>query len=255
MAEENPSPEGTPASAETPPPAVEPAVAPAETPAEPPVESPAQPPAETPAAEPATETPEAPPAETPGAEEAPSEAPAPSEEPPAEESPAEEAEAPEAPRYEAFNLPEKMSISEEEFGKYTGVLGQYGISQEAGQALIDLHAESLQQAVDHMAQHQVDVFNKIQDDWKQQFYDRHPQDHNTLLDRAKLAITDTIRNNDKRKAFWDALAVTGAGNHPDVIEGLAAIGKRFKEGAKAPAGLPAKANGGTPWDRRYGSRT
>ncbi len=254
MAEENPSVEGALDPVETPPPAVEPLIAPevvvpvktatAEAPVEvAPVEAAVEAPAgeeaaaEAPATEAAAETP----AETPEA--------------PAEEAAAEEPAEPVKPVYEAFKLPEGIQAAPEQIEQFTDTIGKYGLTQEAGQELMDLHATALKEMNDSLLERQTDTFNTMRNDWKQQFYDRHPNDHNTVLDDAKLAVSTTIKNVDKRKAFWGALGMTGAGDHPDVVEGLAAIGKRFREAGAPPKGLPANPTAGMkPGDRRYGVR-
>lgn len=253
---------GAPEPVETPLPAAEPVAAPVDAPTETPaVEAPVETPApeapveapaeEAPAAEPVAEPAEAP------AEESPAEAPA---EAPAEEKPAEEAAEAPKPTYEAFKLPEGVKAEPEQMTAYHEVLGKYGLTQEAGQDLIDLHTKAIQETAqsitDQMVQRQTDVFTKMQDDWREEFYGRHPNNHNTVLDNAKFAVADTIKNAEKRKAFWGALSLTGAGNHPDVVDGLAAIGKRLREGSSPPNGLPANSRSGlTAAERRYGPRT
>lgn len=242
MAEENPSTEGDLPVVETPPVAEPPAVEPVvETPAEPVVEIPAEPEA------PAEETPAEPVVEAPVEE-----APAPAEEvpePPAEE-PVEEAP---KPTYEAFKLPDGIQAAPEQITAYTDVLGEFGISQEAGQRLMDLHATALKEMYESQVQRQTDTFNEMRRDWVAEFDKRTGNRRDTVLNDAKFAVTDTIKSVEKRKAFWGALGLTGAGDHPDVVEGLAAIGKRLREGSAPPIGLPAKSNGGlTPAQRRYG---
>lgn len=216
---------------------------------------------------------ESPAGEVPAAEEAPAEAPAeekPAEEAaaaeaaaeaPAEERPEGEAEveaAPEAPAitYENFNLPEGVRFNDEQLSTFTELAAAHNLDQPTAQSLIDMHVQAMQAYDASTLQRQTDAFNDMRADWRNQFDERAGNRRNTLLDDAKFAVTDTIKNADERKAFWGALGMTGAGDHPDVIIGLAKIGKRLREGAAPPKGLPAKANGGvTPWARRYGQQT
>ena len=217
-----------------------------------------EPAAEVVAQEPATEEPAAeqkPAEEAPAAESA---AETPAEEPKPEGEEAAEAAEAEAPKvtYEDFSLPEGVRFNDEQLSTFTDLAGKHALDQTTAQEFVDLHVAAMQAYDAATIQRQTDAFEGMRADWRTKFDERTGNRRNTVLDDAKFAVTDTLKNADERKAFWAALGMTGAGDHPDIVIGLAKIGKRLREGAAPPKGLPAKTNGGsTAWERRYGPRT
>ncbi len=186
------------------------------------------------------------------------ETPATAAEAPAEEAePAAEAPVVELPTYEPFELPEGISLVDEDLGELTAVFGKYGLSQEAAQELATFGAERIKRGVEQvqeqMAQHQQDVFNQTRQGWVKEFERQSGNQRNTILNDAKSAIKDAIPDDKQRAELWDVLAYTGAGDHPAVINLMAAIGKRNREG-KAPGPSLASSNSGNPADRRYTPR-
>lgn len=167
--------------------------------------------------------------------------------------PAAEVVAQTAPKPFEFKLPDTVKADAATMTAYGNVLGKYGISQEAGQELIDFHANAIKATQDQMASHQQDSWASTNAGWVADFDKSAGNRRDTILNDAKFAITDTIKDAKQRKAMWDVLAFTGAGNHKDVINGLAAIGKRLREGSARSTGAPLNgARGGTAADRRYG---
>lgn len=203
-----------------------------------------------PAAEPVVETPAEPVAEPAVESETPAEPVV--EAAPDAEKPLVEAEAPPAIVYEPFKLPDGIVAAPEQTEAFTGVLNEYGLTQEAGQKLMDLHATSLKEYADSVAQHQQDVFAETRAGWVKDFDKQAGNRRDTILNDAKWLINDTLKDTDERKALWNAFAITGAGDHPAVIMALAKVAKRLKERAAPPQGLPARAQAANPADRRYG---
>ncbi len=157
------------------------------------------------------------------------------------------------PKAFEFKLPETVKADAATMSAYNNVLGKYGISQEAGQELIDFHANAIKATSDQMTQRQLDAWADTNKQWVDDFEKSAGNKRDTLLNDAKFAITDTIKDAKQRKALWDVLAFTGAGNHKDVINGLAAIGKRLRERSAPSPGAPLNgAKNGNPADRRYG---
>lgn len=163
---------------------------------------------------------------------------------------------PVAPVYTDFSLPEGLSAAPEQVEAFTGVLGKYGLTQEAGQELMNLHATALKQAADAMAQRQQDVFVETRRGWVQQFDKGAGNRRDTILNDAKFAITSTITDAKERAALWQVLGdVTGAGDHPAVVNLLGKIGARLRERNAPPSPIPNNAaKSANPADRRYGPK-
>lgn len=155
--------------------------------------------------------------------------------------------------YEAFNLPEGFEAPAERIEAFTGLLNEYSLSQEAGQKLMDLHAETIKQVGDQMAQHQIDAFAETRSGWVKQFDKQAGNRRDTILNDAKWAIGEVVKDDKARQELWNVLAFTGAGDHPAVINAFASAAKRMRERSAPPQGLPAKAQPTNPAERRYGT--
>lgn len=160
--------------------------------------------------------------------------------------------APEPLKYEAFKLPEGLQAPEEQLGQFTGVLSKYGLTQEAGQELMDLHGAALKQATQALQQRQLDAFQEMRRDWREDFYRTAGNRANTLADDAKFAIHELTRDKKERDELEAVFRDTGAGDHKAVVRLLAAAGRRLRERSAPSVGVPARTQGDNPADRRYG---
>lgn len=181
-------------------------------------------------------------------------APAEGEAPPAEAAPAEPVE-PVAPVYETFTLPDGFQAAPEQIEAFTGVLGKYGLTQEAGQELMDLHATSLKAMGEQLQQHQMDVFAETRRGWVQDFDKSAGNRRDTILNDAKWAITELVPDEKARTALWSVLAFTGAGDNKAVIGAFASAAKRLRERAAPPPPVPPRGKPQSAPDRRYGAKT
>ena len=165
-----------------------------------------------------------------------------------------EASKPEPIQYEAFKLPDDFQAAPEQIEKFTGVLSGLGLSQEAGQKLMDLHGETLKNAVEQMRQAQVDEFAKTNARWVAEFEKQSGNRRDTLVNDAKWAISQLVPNAEKRKEIWSVMAFTGAGNHPAMINLMASVAKKLREPSAPQPSVPGnRGKGGSPEERRYGS--
>lgn len=175
---------------------------------------------------------------------------------PAEAAPAAEDAKPIAPIYTEFKMPEGLKADTAVITAYTNVLGKHNISQEAGQELIDFHANAMKQAVEQMGQQQQDIFAETRRGWIKDFDKQAGNRRDTILNDAKFAVAEVVKDKKDREAFWSVLNFTGAGDHPAVINAWAKVGKRLREREAPPPGLPNNgAKGGRPEDRRYASKS
>lgn len=189
---------------------------------------------------------------TPVAEAAPVEAAPEGDKAQAEAAPAEPVE-PVKPVYESFTLPEGFQAAPEQIEAFTGVLGKYALTQEAGQELMDLHASSLRAVGDQLQQHQQDVFAETRRGWVQDFDKSAGNRRDTILNDAKWAITELVPDEKARSALWNVLAFTGAGDNKAVIGAFASAAKRLRERAAPPPPLPPRKEPANPADKRYGA--
>jgi len=203
-----------------------------------------------PAAEPAAEPeapaePEAAPIAEPAAEPAPEAAAPEAEKPPAEAA---------APVYEDFTLPEGFQAAPEQIAEFTGLLTEAKLDQETGQKFMDLHAKSLQAAVEQMSQRQVDTFEQTRSGWRTDADTRFGNRRDTIINDAKFAITQLVPDAKAQKELWGVLGFTGAGDHPALISAFAAAAPRLRERPAPPGGLPNTGAKLNPAERRYGPK-
>ncbi len=170
--------------------------------------------------------------------------------PDAEAAPADAEPAP-LPTYDAWELPEGVSLPDEALTGFNEIIGKRGLDQEAGQELIEFGTRFVQQERERIGQEQHDVFNATRADWRKSFETEAGNQRNTILQDAKSAIVSAIPDETQRAEFWNVLNFTGAGDHPAVIKVFAAIGKSARERGAPPTNLttPISTN---PAERRYG---
>lgn len=168
----------------------------------------------------------------------------------AEEAPAE----PVLPTYADFKVPEGFSLPAERLTEFTGVLGKYGLTQEAGQELLDLHAATFAQFRDAIPQQQRDAFAETRRTWREDFYKSAGNRSGTMANDAKWAINQLVRDTAARTELHTVLDNTGAGDNKAVIGLLARAAKVMRERAAPPPNLPAKGQALTPAEKRYGAR-
>ena len=161
--------------------------------------------------------------------------------------------------YEDFQLPEGIVSDSEKMGAYKEVLGKHGVSQEAAQEFVNLHAESLQQYANHLQQEQHRVFAETRKGW-QSVVISDPQiggaGHETSMRavaraRDLLCVNPTDRSMDiSIEDFNNMVNLTGVGDHPIFLKLLHNAARRFDEPAvPAERGAPPP-NNGKPGPRR-----
>ena len=182
----------------------------------------------------------------------PDEAPKPAEaEAPAEAKPAETPEAKPAPVYEPFTLPEGVTAAPEQMTAYTETLGKFGISQEAGQALIDMHAQAVQDLATNSLAEQHRVFGQMRKEWQERIKS-DPELGGAGHDTAKGAVArmrDLLVPEAHRAEFNEFLQITGAGDHPALWRILHRAARLFDEPAIPDRPIGPAPNAGAPRGR------
>lgn len=147
----------------------------------------------------------------------------------------EDAASPEAPQqpayeFEPFQLPEGLTLAEEEVGKFQSVLVDPELTpQQRGQQMIDMYVTEMQR----LQRNQYDVFERTREGWREQFFSDPELGGNrqeTTL-RACAAIRDRFAGTgEHRREFIEAINNTGIGDHPAFIRFMHNIAKVYGEG-------------------------
>lgn len=186
-----------------------------------------------PAAEPKAPDATAPAAEVKPAEPAPAQVEAPAEKPP-------------APVFDAFKLPEGANLGESELTKFTNLLGEFETTakvdhaqaQQFGQNLVDFYLTEVQRIGEQVAKHQVDVWNRLNEQRINEFKADPEIGGNrqeTTLGNAKYVLQEWFGLKDKGANLLNILGAGGVANHVDFIRGLNNLYERFREPESVPA--------------------
>lgn len=138
---------------------------------------------------------------------------------------AEEAEAQATTSYADFTLPEGIEIDGQSLNEAKQLFAADGLSQERAQSYVDLYATKLKEAVEAPYK----LWAETQRDWQQAVKTDHEIGGAKLA--GNLAIAAKAVDRFGGNALRQALNVSGAGNHPDVIRAFIRIGKAISEDA------------------------
>ena len=166
------------------------------------------------------------------------------EEPPAEEGEEKEGEgeAEEEPapfEVEALTLPEGFELPEELGKTFASILDDKELStQDRGQKLIDLYAENMKAASTGMQQANLDMWQKTNEGWRNEIKELPEFKNNPDAEAGKIlqALTSVGAGED----FFKALDLTGAGNHPAILQVLHRLTKPYMEGGAVAAQSASK---------------
>jgi len=133
---------------------------------------------------------------------------------------------------ETIKFPDGVTREEALFNDFTDIAKEHGLTGPAAQRLIDLAAKQLATAT----QRQQAVWEQQNAEWQAQIKadkeiggDKLP---GTLQTFAKVASNPELSD----PAFREALAATGAGNHPAIVRTLARWAKALSEGGPIQGG-------------------
>lgn len=155
---------------------------------------------------------------------------------PAAETPAQEA-APEPvplPSYEQFTLPEGVTLEEAQLGQFTGLLGEYErrlattpaeahqATQELGQKLIDLYVAETRTNIERVTEANRLAYQRMREQWLSDFRDdpqigQNRQDTTVARCGAVLELYGSRVGAEREQALRDVMALTGAGDNPEVL--------------------------------------
>lgn len=160
-------------------------------------------------------------------------------EPPKPEAPAETteaapAEAPPAVTWTDFSLPEGVKLDDASLNTFREVLGGELPPQERGQRLIDMHLQEIQRRDQAASEHQVQVWNDTQEQWKNAVKadpELGGNRFNTTIQTCISAVNRFGGNAQQRAELLQALDFTGAGNNPAIIRLINNMASRLAEGS------------------------
>ncbi len=167
------------------------------------------------------------------------------------------------PSYEAFTLPENITLDSEKLVEFTKDLGEFQNAtkadqkavQEFGQKLVDRHVAEVQETLKRRDEYYVATWEKQKSDWKEAF-ENDPEIGGNRKETTVNAALEFIRthggNEEQQKEFRDLMESTGLGNHPAIIRMLANANLAKAEGKPLPAAKPAPQNT-SKVARRYGN--
>jgi hypothetical protein len=137
------------------------------------------------------------------------------------------------PGYDAFTLPEGVTLDAEQLTPATELFAESGLSQEQAQKFIDL-AMARESAAQHRG---VQAFVDLQNQWVSEI----KADPDIGGDRLKASLASAGRAIDRLNVpgLREALNFTGAGNHPAVVKAFVRLGQMISEDRFRP-GHPAQ---------------
>jgi hypothetical protein len=176
-----------------------------------------------------------------------------------------EAEKPVAPVFEAFKIPEGVTVDAEKIGEFTNALVEFETKTKAsheevqafGQNLIDRHIKGVEEAQTKLLEKLIDDGKKERESWKESFL-KSPEFANrtdTVLNSAIDAINIYGGSKEQQQEFRDLMASTGVGNHPAMIRMLSNMMIAKPEPKQLAAPTIAKAVPKSQIEKRYGTKS
>lgn len=144
------------------------------------------------------------------------------------------AEAPPAVTWTDFSLPEGVKLEDASLNTFKEVLGGELPPQERGQRLIDMHLQEMQRHSQALSDHQVQVWNDTQTQWKDAVKadpELGGNRFNTTIQTCISAVNRFGGNAQQRAELLQALDFTGAGNNPAIIRLITNMASKLSEGS------------------------
>lgn len=162
------------------------------------------------------------------------------------------AEVPPARTYEDFKLPDSVKLDPERVKSFTTILDNAELShQDRGQQLVDLFVSEMQNVQKARDQHQIAVFNEMQNAWKEDLRNDPDLGGNrieTSLGQAKWVIEQWGGTKEQQQQLVAQLSYTGMGNNVGMVRLLNNIAEILGEGEVVPASpIAPKPSGRSNW--------
>jgi hypothetical protein len=155
------------------------------------------------------------------------------------------AETPPARTYENFKVPEGLKLDDARIKDFTSILDNAELShQDRGQKLVDMFVDEATKLTAARDQHQRDVFDQLQNGWKEELRTDPQVGGNRLetsLGRAKWVVEQFGGDEKQVGSLLAQLSYTGMGNNVGLVRLLDNVAEMLSEGEIVPASpRPAK---------------
>lgn len=180
---------------------------------------------------------------------------------PTEEAPKVEAKTPEGqsadpappPVYDAFKVPEGVSLDTERVTEFTKTLAEleqsgkvpHELVQQFGQKAVDMYVTEVKRATDAQTESYLKIWNDQKIAWKDAFL-KDPEiggnRFQTTVDSALTFIRTHGGTSEQQTEFKTLMESSGLGNHPAMIRLLANAGRTMAEGKPLVASKPVPAS-------------
>lgn len=153
--------------------------------------------------------------------------------------------------YDAFKVPEGVTLDGERVKNFTDILAElektgkaeHSAVQEFGQKAVDFHVAELQKVVNDYTQSLQTHWEQQKTDWKDAFL-KDPEiggnQFQTTVDSARTFIRTHGGTGDQQTEFRNLMETSGLGNHPAMIRLLANAGRAMSEGKPLAATKPVQ---------------
>lgn len=153
------------------------------------------------------------------------------------------------PVYDAFKLPEGITLKDERVKEFTNVLAEletkskldHVLAQEFGQKMVDFHIAEVKQTVENINKYYQDNWERQKVQWKENFL-KDPEiggnRFQTTVDSALTFIRTHGGTPEQQAEFRNLMESSGLGNHSAVIRLLANAGRAMSEGKPLAASKP-----------------
>lgn len=167
------------------------------------------------------------------------------------------------PTYEAFTLPEGISLVPETLGKFTELLStletegktDHALIQQFGQKAVDFYIAEIQKASQDINKNLQEGWAKQKNEWKESFL-KDPEiggeRSQTTVESALKFIRTHGGTAEQQQEFKSLMETSGLGNHPAMIRLLARASEGMSEGKPLTALKPANTSVKSKVQTMYG---
>jgi hypothetical protein len=158
-------------------------------------------------------------------------------------------------KYEAFKVPDGVTLDEARIGKFAEIAGPAQVNQDVAQNLLNLHVEEIQRVLQQAVDNQRKVWNTYVDTITNELRKDPELGGNRLetsLSMAKAVVEEYLPANEAAE-YLGLLSHNGMGNHRLQVKLLHAIGEKlniFEDGivpANPQSPKPQKGPGNRGW--------
>lgn len=153
------------------------------------------------------------------------------------------------PKYDAFTLPEGITLDESRVGEFTNLLSSLELEgkadhakvQEFGQKAVEFYINEQKNTVQKLEEYYANTWEKQKTDWREATI-KDPEIGGNRLQTTLDAASSFIRTHggtaEQQAEFRSLMDSSGLGNHPAIVRLLANAGQAMSEGRPLAAPKP-----------------